>query len=78
MVEGIHQAVVVFLGHRIVFVIVALGAGNGQSEPVGGRDVDAVEEDDETLFLGDGSSFPVVEVIAIESAGDFLLDCGIG
>ena len=78
MVEGIHQAVVVFLGHRIVFVIVALGAGNGQSEPVGGRDADAVEEDDETLFLGDGSSFPVVEVIAIESAGDFLLDGGIG
>ena len=77
-VEGVEQAVVVVLGHRIILVIVTLGARHGQAEPGRGGGVDPVEQVDEALFLGDRAPFSVEEMIAVESAGDLVLDRGIG
>ena len=77
-VEGVEQAVVVLLCHRIIFVIVALGARHRQAEPGGGGGVDPVEQVHEPLFLGDRAAFPVQEMIAVESAGDLVLGRGPG
>ncbi len=35
--------------------------------------VHTIEQIDEALFFGDGTSFPIQEMIAIEAAGDFLI-----
>ena len=73
-----EQGVIIALGDRIKFVVVALSASDGEAQPVGGGGIDAVEESDVTLFLGDGATFAVEEVIAIEGSCDALLGGGCG
>ena len=77
-VEGVEQAVVVALGDRIILVIVALGARHRQAEPGRGGRVDAVEQVHEPLLFGDRAPFAVQQMIAVESAGDSLLDRRLG
>lgn len=71
-----EQGVVIALGDRIKFVVVALGAGDGEAQPVGGGGIDAVEESDVTLLLGDGTTFAVEEMVAIKGGRDALLGGG--
>ena len=73
-----EQRVIIALGDGVEFVVVALGAGDGEAEPVGGGGVDAVEEGDVALFFGDGAALAVEEVVAVERGGDALVDGGIG
>ncbi len=54
-------------------MVVALGAGEGEAEPGGGGGIDAVEEDVEALFFGDGTAFPVEEMVSVEGGGDELV-----
>ena len=72
-IEHVEQAVIVGLLHRVVFVIVALGAGHRQPQPRRARRVDTVEEVVEPLLFGDRAPLAVQEVIAVEAAGDLLL-----
>ena len=76
-VEGVEQRVVVDLCHRIVFMVVALGTGHGEAKPGGARRVDPVEEVVEPLFLGDRAPLAVQEMVAVEAAGDLLIESGL-
>ena len=59
-------------------MVVTLGAGDGEAEPVGGGGVDAVKEGDVALFFGDGAALAVEEVVAVERGGDALVEGGVG
>ena len=76
-VEGVEQRVVVGLGHRVVFMVMALGAGHCEAKPRRARRVDPVEEVVEPLLLGDRAPLAVQEMVAVEAAGDFLIERGL-
>jgi hypothetical protein len=57
------------LGHRIVFVVVALSASHRQAEPVRGGHIHAVEENVEPLLFGDRAPFAVDQVVARPASG---------
>ena len=76
-VEGVEQRVVVGLSHRIVFMVVALGAGHREAEPRRARRVDPVEEVVEPLLLGNRAALAVQKMVAIEAAGDLLIESGL-
>ena len=59
-------------------MVVALRAGDRQAEPGGRGALDAVEEADEALFLGDVAAFAVEDVVPVEGRGDLLLESGAG
>ena len=73
LIERGHQPVIIALRERVVFVVVALRAGQGQPQPGRGRRVHAVEEDVEALLLGDGPTLAVEQVVAIEARGNELV-----
>ena len=58
-------------------MVVALGARHRQSEPGGRGALDAVEEADEPLLLGDVAALAVEDVVAVEGRGEALLGCGV-
>ena len=68
------KAVIIAHGDRVVLVVVALGAGHGEAEPGGRGGVDAIEQVHAALLLGNGAAFAVEQMIAIETAGDLLID----
>ena len=77
-VKSVHHRIVIPHGDRIVFVVMALGAGHRQTQPGGGCRVDPIEENHIALLLGNRSTFSVEQMVAIESAGDLLIDGRIG
>ena len=75
--EGV-EAVVFFLGERIVFVIVATAAVEGESEPGRADGFGHVEDVVDAVFFGDTSSFAIDGVIAEKAASEFLFKGGVG
>jgi hypothetical protein len=71
MKEGI-ELVVLLLGDWIVFVVVALGASNRQSQPHRGRRIHAIDDVGCVVLLRDCPALEVNHVIAVEAAGDAL------
>ena len=55
-------------------MVVALGTSDREAEPGGRRALDAVEEADVTLFLGDVTAFAVEDVVTVEGRGDLLVE----
>ena len=58
-------------------MIVTLSAGQCQPQPRCAGGVNAIEENHIALLLGNGAPLSVQEVVAIESTGNPLLDCGV-
>ena len=77
VIERVHPLVVVLLRDRVVFVVVALGAGDREAEPGGRGALDAVEEADVALLLGDVAAFAVEDVVTVEGRGDLLVECRV-
>ena len=77
-IECVEQTVVVPHRDRVVFVVVALSARHRQSEPRGGGRVDAIEQIDKPLLFRNRAALAVQQVVAIETAGDFLVERGVG
>ena len=77
-IKSVHQRIIIPHGDRIVFVVMALGAGHRQTQPGGGCRVDPIKENHIALLLGNRSTFAVEQMVAIESAGDLLIVGRIG
>ncbi len=75
--EGIHLEEV-FLGDRVVFVVVADGALEGEAHEGGADGGDAVDDIFEVRFFGEGGADVDDEVEAVESGGDELFLGGVG
>ena len=73
-VHECEQPVVVLLGDRIVLVIMALGAADGQAEPDGSDRVGAIHGLLEPELLDLHPAFPVLEAVPVESRRDPLVD----
>ena len=76
MEEGV-ELVILALGDRVELVVVALGAADGQAEPDGARGVDAVDDVGGLVLGGDRAALVVDHVVAVEPAGDLLLERGV-
>ena len=75
--EGV-DLVEVLLGDGVVFVVVALGAGDGHTEPCDAGGGDAVDDVEVEVFLFDETALVAGHDIAVESGGDFLVDGAVG
>ena len=78
VIEEGGELIEVSLGDRVIFVIVAAGALDGECEEDGGGGVDAVGDVFGVIFGFDDATFSGEDVIAIEAGGDFLAESGIG
>ena len=74
--EG-EQPEVVLLAERIVLVVVALRAGERRAQPDRRGRVDAIDEDFVQRLLRIDAAFLVGHRVAMEAAGDLLLDRGV-
>ena len=62
---------------RIVFVIVAARAADGQAEPDGADGADAIHQVLRLELLGDAAGFGIDPVVALEAGGDLLIERGV-
>ena len=69
-VEEGGERVVLRLGERVVFVVVALGAVEGQAEPDRAHGVDAIPDVVHAGLLGVAPALAVVHVVAMEARGE--------
>ena len=74
--EGIHL-VEVLLGDRVVFVVVADRASEGEAHKGGANRGDAVHDVFEVAFLGESSTAVDDEMKAVETRGDELFLRGV-
>ena len=77
MIERIHHAIVVPGSNGVILMIMTLSTGHGQPQPGGGGDIHSVEQNHKALLLGNSPALSVVQMVAIEPAGYFLLRAGI-
>ena len=77
-VEEGEEAVVVLLRDGVELVIVAAGAAHGEAHEDVGSGVDAVGHIFHLILFGDRAAFVIDHVVAVEAAGEFLLDGGVG
>ena len=76
-VEEREEAVVVALRERIVLVVVALRATDGQAEPYRSDRVRAVDDLLEPPFLGVGAALGIRGRVAMKARGDKLVDVAL-
>ena len=72
LIEKCHHGIVILLTQWVVFVVVALRAGQSQSQPVRGGDIDTIKQNDVALFLGDRATLAIEHVTAVKARRDFL------
>ena len=77
VVEVGEHLVELALGERVVLVIVTAGAAHGQAQPDRGGGLDPIHDIFHPVFLGNDSAFPISPVVAIEGAGDPLIQRGV-
>ena len=77
MIERIHHAIVVPCSNGVILMIMTLGTGHSQPQPGGGGHIHSVEQNHKALLLGNGPTLSVVQMVAIETAGYFLVRAGI-
>ncbi len=72
------RLVEILLRERVVLVIVAAGASQGEAHEDGGGGLRAVGHVLDAILFGDDAAFAGGAVIAVEAGGDALLEGGIG
>ncbi len=77
-VEIGEEAIEVFLGDGIVFVIMAAGAAHSEAHPNDGSGLGAVGDVFDAVFFRDDAAFAVGAVVAVEAGRDDLGAGGIG
>ena len=77
VVEVGEHLVELALGEGVVLVIVTAGAAHGQAQPDRGGGLDPIHHVFHPVFLGNDPAFPVSAVVAIEGAGDPLIQRGV-
>ena len=77
LVKRVQHAVVIPGSNGVILMIMTLSAGHGQPQPGGGGHIYSVEQNHKALLLGNSPALSVVQMVAIEPAGYFLLRAGI-
>ena len=77
VIEEGHHRKILAMGHRIVFVGVALGALQGEAQPGGAGGGHAVHHGVITELQGVDAAFLVLHAVAVETGGDALVPGGI-
>ena len=77
LVEKSEQAVVIALGNRIKFMVVAFRALHGEAKPRGAEGADAVGDVFDAVFFLDDAALGIDDVVAREAGGDALLEGGL-
>ena len=78
VIEVGHEAEVVVVGDRVVFMGVALGAAGGEAEPGGAGGGDAVGHGVEAELEGVDAAFFIEHGVAVKAGGGDLFRSGIG
>lgn len=78
LIEECSQRVVVLLAERIIFVVMAATAVEGEAHPHRADGFGHVEDVVDAVFFGDGASFAIDGMIAEKAGGEDLLLGGIG
>ncbi len=78
VVEEGEQGVEIALGDRVVFMVMASGAVEGQAEPDGCGRFDAIGNIFGCIFFWNDAAFGIPAMVAVEPGGDALLGGGIG
>ena len=78
VIEEGGKLIEVSLGDRVIFVIVAAGALDGECEKDGGCGVNAVGDVFGVVFSFNDATFCGEDVIAVKAGCDFLAESGIG
>ena len=74
--EGV-ETIIFFLGERVVFVIVAAAAVEGQAHPNGSDGFGHVEDVVDAVLFRDAAPLTIDGVIAEKAGGEFLLEGGV-
>ena len=78
LVEDVIESVVVGLFERIELVVVAAVTSEREAEPDGRGGLDAIEDIFDASLFGDAAALAVEHIIAVKTAGDFLVARGAG
>ena len=78
VIEEGEEAVEVALRNGIVLMIVAARAAHGQAHPGGGGGFEAIDDVLDLILLGNRAAFEINHVVAVEAAGEFLFEGGVG
>ena len=74
VVEKSVELIKLLLREGVVFVVVALGAADGCSQPDRCGRIDPIHDVLRLIFVGVGAAFKIHHAIAVEAAGDLLFE----